>query len=262
MCVEHVRRSDRVQLCESHYSMYNGYDNSRIHGPRSSHKLHSFENKCADKIEIQCNNESDSINNSNSNSNSMSTSTRSGLNFVRSLSKARRNSISNINNTGVSNSNSNNNNNHSNSNSNGNGDNNHCDNRINADDKNNTKNANTNTSTHTNINTNKDINSNSNSESSNSGSGSSNSASVSVSGNMANSSITPRNKNRSTQSFHGLGVLTFREYVTASMIGRYCSTTTHVWSGVIITHPYNSNKNIMFYFTSLKIIVFVIIMIF
>jgi hypothetical protein len=110
MCVEHVRRSDRVQLCESHHSKFNGYENtgalqSDLNGIPLN--LDSLQDKCSDKIQeyyrTRGKNSRSSTNHSNSNSGGNISSnmsdeyggrsegpSRSGLDLVRSLSRARR----------------------------------------------------------------------------------------------------------------------------------------------------------------------------
>lgn len=192
MCVEHVRRSDRVQLCQSHHSMFNGYENigtlqSDLNGVPPN--LDSHENKCSDRIQKYCKIRGDNSSHSNSNSGGSSNGnvndeygsgsevpSKSGLNLVRSLSRARRG------NRGSDGSNSNSHN---------------------------------------------DTNSGSGArrgdgggEGGARGAAEEGSSSPEVNSTTVDSNIPSPNNTNSTPSPYGHGVLTFRDYVTVSMIGR------------------------------------------
>ena len=195
MCVEHVRRSDRVQLCESHHSMFNGYENIgtlQLDSNRIPLNSDSLQNKCSDRIQkyhkIRGENTSHSQSNSGGNSNGKvndeygggsEVPSRSGLNLVRSLSRARRGR------RGSDGSNSNSNSNSNNDTTSGSG--------------------------------------GRRGEGGDGGGGAEeggSSSSPKVNSTTVDSNIPSRNNTNSTSSSDGHGVLTFREYVTVSMIGR------------------------------------------
>jgi hypothetical protein len=192
MCVEHVRRSDRVQLCKSHHSVFNGYENvGTLQSDLNSISLDSdsLQYKCSDRIQKYCKIRGKNSSNSHSNSggdcggnvndeygSGSEAPSRSGLNLVRSLSRARRG-------------------------------------RRGSDGSNSNSNSNSNN----------DINSGSGARRGGIGRGGEeeggSSSSPKVNSTTENSNI-PSPNLRSTPSPDGHGVLTFREYVTVSMIGR------------------------------------------
>lgn len=233
MCVEHVRRSDRAQLCESHHSMFNGYENiGTLQSDLSSISLDldASQNKCSDRIrkyyKIRGKNPSHSHSNSGGNiSGSINDEygggsevpSRSGLNLVRSLSKARRG-------------------------------------RRGSDGSN----------SNINSNSNNDINSGSGARRGGGGDGvgtgrggaeGGSSSSPKVNSTTENSTIPSPNNTNSTPSPDGHGVLTFREYVTVSMIGRYywplsLSLSPHIWDLYLRSCVWQLKMNL--YFLQLK----------
>jgi hypothetical protein len=207
MCVEHVRRSDRVQLCESHHSKFNGYENMgtlKSDSNRFPLNLDSLQNKGSDRIEksykirglnsshSHSHSHSHSISGGNSNSNvndecesGSEVPSRSELNLVRSLSRARRGRR--------------------------------------GSDGSNSSNSNNNSNINSNSNSNNGINSGSGARRGERGDGRGGAEEGGSSNSKVNptlSSYIPSPNTKSTPPPDGHGVLTFREYVTVSMIGR------------------------------------------